>query len=161
MKDDTGKYFRLFGMLFLAMIGFLVALTLLFLGIRLVFGLVNELPWISYVYILFILSVPAAIFITAFTVFCSRTRSHPFRPVRIISYVLFVVFLCAWAVFYIMDIVTFFRTTQTQIVDYNSWNLIFLTASVACLFIAGVIQALSSAKEEDWLARNKRDHLEY
>lgn len=161
MKDDPGKLIRLFGMLFLAVVGFLVAFILLFLGIRLLFGLVNELPWISYVYILFILSVPAAIFITAFTVFCSRTRSHPSRPVRIISFVLFVVFLCAWVVFYIMDIVTFFRTAQTQIVDYNSWDLIFLTANVACLFIVGVIQALSSAKEEDWLVRNKRDHPEY
>jgi hypothetical protein len=159
--NDAGKYIRLFWILFLAMTGFLIVLILLFLGLRLVMGLVNELPWISYIYTLFILSVPAAIFITAFSIYSYRTRSHPSGPVRIISYLLFGIFLCAWLVFYTMDIITFFRTSQTVIEPYKSWNLIFLSANVACLFIVGIIQALSSAKEEDWLERNKREHPDY
>jgi hypothetical protein len=156
--NDYGKYVRLFWMILLAIVCFLIAIVLLFLGARLVFGLVNALPWISFIYTLLILTVPAAIFITAFIIYFVRTRSHPSRPVRILSYFLFAVFLCAWLVFYTMDIITFFRTSQTQIEPYRSWDIIFLTANVACLFIVGILQALNSAKEEDWLERNNRDH---
>lgn len=161
MKDDSGKYMRLFGMLFLSVLVFLVALVLIFLGLRLVFGLVNQLPWTVYIYTLFVLSVPAAIFTTAFIIYFRRTRSHPSLPVRIISYVLFTAFLCMWLVFYVQDINTFFHTAQTQIVEYKSWGMIFLSANVACIFLVGVMQAFSSAEEEDWLDRTKKDNPDY
>jgi hypothetical protein len=57
-----------------------------------------------------------------------------------------------------MDIARFFGTTKTEVLEYYSWNLIFLATNVACLFFIGVIQALSSPKEEDWLQRNKRQY---
>lgn len=157
--NDPGKYIRLSGILFLAVTGVLTALVLVFLGLRLLFGFVNELPWITYIYTLIILSVPAILFVTVFSIFFMRTRSHASRHIRIISYVLFICFLCAWIFFYINDIVTFYRTAQTQVGDYKSWNVIFLTASVACIFIVGIIQALSSPKEEDWVQRNKRNNF--
>ena len=158
--NDSSKYIRLLGMLFLSVLGFLAALLLVFLGIRLLFGFVNQLSWITYVYTLFVISVPAVIFITAFIVFFYRTRSHPSKTARIISYILFVFFLTAWVIFYVLDMFLFFKKGQIQVVDYHSWNMIFLAANVACLFIVGVIQALSFTKEEDWLQRNKRkDYL--
>ena len=160
--NNSSKYIRLLGMLFLSVLGFLAALLLVFLGIRLLFGFVNQLSWITYVYTLFVISVPAVIFITAFIVFFYRTRSHSSKTARIISYILFVFFLTAWVIFYVLDMFLFFKKGQIQVVDYHSWNMIFLAANVACLFIVGVIQALSFTKEEDWLQRNKRkDYLEY
>jgi hypothetical protein len=158
--SDPGKYIRLFGTLLLALLGFILSLILLFLGIRLVFGFVNELPWFSYVFSVFVLSVPAAIFITAFSIFFLRTRKHPSGLVRIFSLMSFVVFLLAWIVVYVLDMIAFFKTGQTQIVETKSWNMIFLAASVSCLFIIGVIQALSAPKEKDWLDRHEeRSHL--
>jgi len=157
--NDPGKYIRLFGTLILGFVGFILSLILLFLAIRLVFGFVNELSWFTYVFSVFVLSVPAAIFITAFTIFFFRTKKHPSGSVRIFSTILFGLFLCAWAVFYVLDIIAFFKTGQTQIVETKSWDMIFITASISCLFVVGIMQALSTPKEEDWLERNKRRNI--
>lgn len=153
--NDPGKYIRLFGTIFMAFLGAILALVLLFLGIRLVFGGLNELSWFTYVFAVFVLSVPTTIFITAFTIFFFRTKKLNSAVVRIISNVLFVLFFCAWIIFYVLDIIAFFRKGQIQIVDTHSWDMIFLTASISCLFFVGVLQALSSPKEQDWLERNK------
>ncbi len=158
---DPGKYIRLFGTLFLAFLGFIIGLILLFLGIRLVFGVLNELTWFTYVFAVFVLSVPATIFITAFTIFFFRTKKHNSSSVRLISFILFALFAGAWVVFYVMDMISFFTKGQTQIVDTHSWDTIFLTASISCLFIVGIIQALSAPKEQDWLERHtKRSQLD-
>lgn len=156
--NDPGKYIRLFATLLLGFIGFIVALILLFLGIRLVFGFVNELSWFTYVFSVFVLSVPAAIFITAFTIFYFRTRQHASKAVRIISSIIFGLFICAWIFVYISDMIAFFTKGQTQIVDTMSWNIIFVVASISCLFIMGIIQALSAPKEPDWLERNAKNN---
>ena len=154
--NDPGKYIRLFGTLILGFLGFILALILLFLSLRLVFGFVNELSWFTYVFSVFVLSVPATIFITAYTIFYFRTKKHPSEAVRLISSILFIIFICAWIFFYISDMVAFFAKGQTQIVDTKSWNIIFVVASISCLFIVGIIQALSSPKELDWLERSPR-----
>ena len=151
--NDPGKYIRLFGTLVLSFIVFILVLILLFLGIRLVFGFVNELSWFTYVFSVFVLSVPATIFLTAYTIFYFRTKKHPSKAVRIISSILFVTFICAWVFFYISDMIAFFTKGQTQIVETKSWNIIFVVASISCLFIVGIIQALSAPKEQDWLER--------
>ena len=154
--NDPGKYIRLFGTLILGFLGFILALILLFLGLRLVFGFVNELSWFTYVFSVFVLSVPATIFITAYTIFYFRTKKHPSKPVRLISSILFILFICAWIFFYISDMIAFFTKGQTQIVDTKSWNIIFVVASISCLFIVGIVQALSGPKEPDWLERSSR-----
>lgn len=156
--NDPGKYIRLFATLILGFIGFIIALILLFLGIRLVFGFVNELSWFTYVFSVFVLSVPATIFITAFTIFYFRTRQHPSRGIRIMSTIIFGVFICAWIFFYISDMIAFFTKAQTQIVDTKSWNIIYVVASISCLFIMGIIQALGAPKEPDWLERNAKNN---
>ena len=153
--NDPEKYIRLTGILFLAFAGFILALILLFLGIRLVFGFVNELSWFSYVFSVFVLSVPATIFITAFTIFFFRTKKHPAGAIKVISSILFVLFFCAWIIFYVLDMIAFFREGQTQIVDTHSWEMIFLAASISCLFIVGVMQALNTPREQDWLSRHE------
>jgi hypothetical protein len=157
--NDPNKYARLFGLLFLSALAFIITLVLLFLGMRLIFGLLNYMPWLTYVYTIVILAVPAAIFFTAFLIFFSRTKSHPSKPVRIISYTLFVLFLATWGLVFVIDMLDFFKKGRPQIEYYTSWNIFFLTASIACLFIVGVIQALSTRKEEDWLERYKRNNL--
>jgi hypothetical protein len=155
MNNDPGKYLRLFVTILLSVVGFIVALVLLFLLIRLFFGILSYIPWMAYVYILMILSVPAAIFVTAFIVFFKRTAIHPVKFVRLLSYTLFIAFLICWGIAYVWDMITFFRTGSTQIMTYKSWDLIFLTANVTCIFFIGVVQALTAVKEVDWMERKK------
>ena len=154
--NDPAKYVKLFWLLLLSVIAVLGAMVLIFLGLRLVFGFVNELSWFTYVFALFVLSVPPAIFITAFIIYWVRTRAHPSTVARMVSYVIFALFLSAWLIQFSRDLISFFTMKLTPAVDYKSWDMVFIASSIAALFIVGIIQAFSSAKEEDWMERNKR-----
>ncbi|MDB5201317.1 MAG: hypothetical protein JWQ27_726 [Ferruginibacter sp.] len=157
MYENFGKYLRLFGTIFLSFVGFLLAIVLLFLGIKLFFGLLTYVPWSVYVYMLFILTVPAALFINIYLVYFRRTKRHPSAPVRYISFALFIIALAAWVYFYIIDLKIFFTHSYQDIAKYNSYEMIFLAANVAMLFLIGIMQALTMEKEKDWLSRPHED----
>lgn len=153
MEDQFGKYLRLFGSIFLLALGSIVALILVLLGIRLLFGLMSYIPWITYIYTLFILLVPAVLFITAYIIYFKRTFSHPDKTTRWISYFLFSAALLAWAVFLFSDLLIFYKHAYTSIGMYNCYDMIFLASNVACIFIVGVLQAFTTTKEKDWMEK--------
>jgi len=154
MEDQFSKYLRLFGTIFFTFLGFIVAIALLLLGFRLLFGLVSYIPWFTYVYMIIILLVPPALFITVYLIYFKRTKVHPSRPVRLISYILFSVALIAWAFFLVGDMIRFFKSGYTSIDRYNCFNLLFLFCNVEGIFFIGVMQALTTAKEKDWMEKH-------
>ena len=107
MEDHFGKYLRLFGTIFFSVIGFIVVLALLLLGIKLVFGLMSYIPWITYVYMVFILLVPSGLFIPAYFIYLKRTVDHPNKTIRFISYLIFTAAIITWSVFLVLDMITF------------------------------------------------------
>jgi hypothetical protein len=155
MEDKYGKYVRLFGTLFFAMVGFIVALILLLLGVRLIFGLLSFIPWSVYIYMLFIIAVPAVLFIGIYIIYFRRTTSHNSAVVRYISYGIFSIALIFWAIFFVLDLIKFFKYAYPDIEKYRSYDMIFLSANVAAIFLIGVMQAFSSPKEKDWMERNR------
>ena len=155
MEDQFGKYLRLFGTIFFTVIGALVAFVLLLLGVRLLFGLLSYIPWLTYIYIIFIVLVPAVLFITCYIIYISRTRAHPGKAVRIISYALFSIALAAWAVVLVMDVFRFFKYAYTSIDMYYSYEMLFLAANVVCFFLVGIMQAFGMPKEKDWMERSR------
>ena len=157
MEDHFGKYLRLFGTLLFTFLGFILALVLLFLGVRLFFGLLSYIPWFTYVYVIFIIIVPAALFISVYIIFARKTTTHPSPAIRIISYIIFGIALLAWITFFIMDMIIFFRHAYVQIEKYHSYDMIFLASNVACIFLVGVMQAFTTVKEKDWMDRNRVD----
>ena len=157
MDDQFGKYIRLFGTLFFTLIGFIVSLLLLMLGLRLFFGLLSYIPWFTYIYMIFIIMVSSALFISVFIVYMRRTAFHPSRIIRYISYSLFSIALLAWGVCLFLDLKTFFTYAYVEIGKYNSYNMIFLASNVACIFLVGIMQAFTTAKEKDWMERAQQD----
>lgn len=153
MEDHFGKYLRLFGTIFFSVIGFILAFILLLLGVKLLFGLMSYIPWFTYVYTIFIILLPSALFITAYLIYFKRTVTHPNKVIRWISYTLFSVGLILWAIFLVWDMGLFYKYTYTVIGMYHSYDMIFLIANVACFFIVGVMQALTTAKEKDWMEK--------
>ena len=153
MEDHFGKYLRLFGSIFFLALGSIVALILVLLGIRLLFGLMSYIPWVTYIYTLFILLVPAVLFITAYIIYFKRTFSHPDKVARWVSYFLFSVALIAWAVFLFSDLLIFYQHAYTSIGMYYCYDMIFLACNVACIFMVGVMQAFTTAKEKDWMEK--------
>lgn len=155
--DDNGKYLRLFGTMFLMFIGFILTIIIILLALKFFFGLLSYIPGVVHLFTLFIICVPAALFITVYLIFFRRTRSHPSAPVRIVSYILFTIALAAWAFFFVKDIILFFKHLYTTVGEYVSYDLFFLSGNVFLIFLVGIIQALTVKKELDWLER-KRDY---
>jgi len=58
-------------------------------------------------------------------------------------------------------LIYFFKTGSREVGKFNSYNVVYLAASVATIFLVGVMQALSTEKEKDWLEKRKeREALE-
>jgi hypothetical protein len=138
-------------MMFFSLLGFILLLSILFWGIRLMFGALDSMSWFSYFYMIGMLLLPSSFFIFVYVVFFKRTRSHPSKPVRLISNLLFTVAISTWLVVLVADMISFFKMASKEISNYFSYNLLFLTINIATIFLIGVIQALTAEKEKDWM----------
>lgn len=154
MNDQFGKYLRLFGTLFFTFIGFIVAFILLMLGIRLFFGVLSYIPWLSYLYMILILMFPTALFVSVYIIYFKRTGNHPSKTVKMLSYTIFITALIFWGFFFVSDLVLFFRRFYGTIDRYDTYNLLFLACNVGAIFLVGIIQAMSQQKEKDWTEKH-------
>ena len=155
MEDKFAKYLQLSNRLIITLVASVAALILLLYGLRLAFGLLDSIPWFVYIFTLFIIMVPTLLFITVFLIYFSRTRQHPSAGVRYLSWSLFVVALIVWFYFLVTDLITFFKTGSQSINNYNGYSVLFVSGSIALIFIVGIIQALSTPKEKDWIEKRK------
>lgn len=153
MEDTLSKYLRLLGNILLTFIVFLISLSALLLILKLVFGLLDNISWFSYLYTILILLVPAMLFTSVYFVFYKRTKFHPSKPVRGFSYFIFILAMLSWLIFLVMDIKTYSFRQYSDIGKYNSYDTIYLTANVTLIFLVGIIQALTTAKEKDWMEK--------
>ena len=154
--DDNGKYLRLFGTLFFTFIGVIVSLLLIMLGLRLLFGILDYIPWFSLMFTLFVVCVPAILFITVYVIYIKHTKAHPSTPVKVFSYTVFTAALAAWLFFWVKDIMVFFKHYYNGISEYNCYNLAFLSANVFAIFFVGIVQALTVKKEVNWMDRERK-----
>ena len=155
MESTYSKYLRLFGNIFFLFLGFVVAFVLLIVAFRLLFGLLSFIPWLRVIYMMFIILMPVSVFGTAFIVFFKRTALHNSKPIKIISYIIFTAILLSWLYFTGYDLITFYKFQYTSIDKYYTYNLLFLSINIFCLFGVGIMQALSAPKEIDWMQRGK------
>ena len=153
MEDRFSKYLRLFGSIFFLVIGFIVSLILLLVAVKLLFGLLSYIPWFTYAYMIFIILVPAGLFIPAYIIYFKRTATHPAKYVRWISYLIFTVAIIIWSIFLVLDMITFFKYAYASIGMYRSYDMIFLAINVASFFLVGIMQAFTTKKEQDWMER--------
>jgi hypothetical protein len=160
MEDRYTKYFNLSLKLFFTFLAFIITFILVLLGLRLMFGLLDQIPWFVLIYMLFIVMVPAALFISIFLIYFRRTKFHPSAVVRAISYTVFSIALVAWAGLFVMDLIHFFKKESREIGGYYSYNIFLLTGSVVLIFLVGILQALSTAKEKDWMAKREEREQE-
>ncbi len=155
MEDRFSKYFQLSFNLFFTFIGFILSLVIVMLGLKYILRFLDYLPFVVYIYTLFIIVVPGALFLSIFSIFFKRTAVQPSKIVRGISYTVFAIALIAWAVFFVMDMITFVKTGSRMIGSYYSYNIFLLAGSVATIFLIGILQALSTEKEKDWMEKRR------
>ncbi len=157
MEDKYSKYLQLSMNIFFVFVGFIVSLVAVLFALKYIMGALDYLPWFSYLFTIFIMMVPSVLFITVFVIYFKRTQFHPSPVVKWISIVLFSIALLGWVYCLIMDVVYFFKTGAREVGKYNSYNVVYLSASVAMIFLIGVLQALSTEKEKDWLEKRKEN----
>jgi chromate transport protein ChrA len=153
---DTDKYIKLLGTIILTFVGFIIALALVILGLRYIFGLLDFMPWFSVMFTLIIICVPALLFITVYLIYVRHTKPHPSKAAKIFSYIIFSIALAAWLYFWVLDFIIFFKHHYNNIEAYHCYNLAFLAANVFFIFLVGIVQALSTNKEIGWMEKNKQ-----
>lgn len=156
---DPEKKLKLVLNMFLAGMAFLFALVLLFFFMKLVFGVLRYMSWLDYVFAVFMVCVPAVLFVTAFSIFFRRTLMYPVKPVRLISLAILGPAIVGWVVLFIRDIIHFFQSHKIDIGHYWSYEKTWLVSSVALIFILGVVQALSLPREPDWMEKAAQKDL--
>ncbi len=147
------KYFELAIAIFLSIAGFFLLLAIIFYILKYFIAGVNLIPGIQKAFAFCILSLPAFVLLPVYAIFGRRTKNHPSVAVRGISYLLVGLALLAIIVVYIFDLSTFFRTGNADIMDYYCFDHYFIVPGITLLFVLATLQALTSAKETDWMDR--------
>jgi len=154
MDTREDKYIGLILRLIALVLGFLLVLVLFFLLMRGIFGLLKYVPWLTYLYMSGIILLPFCLFTGVYLVYWRRTKRHPSAVVKFISYGIFSAALAGWAYCLYSDVGTFFTHAYNSIDKYISYNMFILAGNVFAIFLVGIIQALTSEKEKDWLQRD-------
>jgi hypothetical protein len=153
--EENGKFIRLFGLIFYSFAGFLLALGVIMIGLKYAFRALDHIRGFSLLYTFFIVTFPSIFFLFVYTVFAKRTLNHTSKPARVFSYTIFIIAICAWLYFLVIDLFTFFKYYYTNIDRYDTYNLAFLSANIGLIFLVGIVQALTTKKEEDWMDKHR------
>lgn len=106
-----------------------------------------------------IVAIPTIIFLFAYTVFFIRTKkNHPVAAVRVISYILFTLASVYCIVGFSISVLTYLKKGASMgINEYHTYTIYYLAGNIVMLFLIGIIQALSSPKEPDWMEQHRRN----
>jgi hypothetical protein len=155
MDDKFLKYSKLYAYIFFALFIFVLGVGLLIATLYGFSKVISSHP-VDVAFELIVIAIPAIVFSTAYIIFFKRTKTHPNKPVKYISYVLFITALCYCAIGLFWTIKDYFTLKSSSIADYHTFKLVFLAGNVALLFIIAIMQALSTEKEVDWMERRKK-----
>jgi len=89
-----------------------------------------------------------------FTSYFSRGLNHTHPTSSDGFHLLFIAAILAWASVLTLDTAGFFKSASTEIGKYYSYNLLFLTSNIGMIFLVGVLQALTTEKEKDWMDKH-------
>lgn len=153
MEDRFIKYTKLYILIFFAFLAIPVAFGIVFGALYGFSKLVSSRP-VDMIFAMGVITMPVAIFSTAYVIFFRRTKKHPSTIVRGISYVLFVLALLGCGYTLVKGFIDFFeRGGGYNITDYFSFSLLFLAGNIALLFLVALLQAFTTEKEKDWMER--------
>lgn len=154
MDDKFVKYSKLYILLFFLFLSVPVIIGLIVGTFYGVFKLVSSAP-VDYIFELLIISIPTAVFSSAYIIFFKRTKQHPVALVRGISKTLFVIGFGFCAVFLVLDMVSFFLKRSYDVSEYLCFTVPFLAGNIGGLFAIALMQAFTTHKEKDWLEKWK------
>ncbi len=159
MKEEA-KYIRLFGVIFFSFMAFIAFIAALMMILKYTFRMLDHIPWFSLMFTLFVICVPAVLFITVYFIYIKHTKPHPSKAAKVFSYLIFAIALTAWVYYWLLDFIIFFKHHYNSIGEYNCYNLAFLAANVGAIFLVGIVQALNTNKEVGWIEKYEQQKME-
>jgi protein-S-isoprenylcysteine O-methyltransferase Ste14 len=155
MDDRFTKYSKLYSLVFLLFLAVPVSFALLIATFYGFSTLISSRP-VDIFFELIVIGIPSAVFAAAHYIFFKRTKQHPSPSVKIISQILFVTgFFCS-LFFLVLGIISYFKKGYNNITDYPTFHIAFLAGNIGGLFLIAIMQAFTTKKEEDWLAKRKK-----
>lgn len=149
------RFLFLGGMILLSALGILVFVALLMVLLRLLMGVMDQIPWMLYVYMTVMLFIPSILFLSVFVIFFKRSGTHPKKWVKWFSRSSFVFASISWLTILGWDLRFFLQTGYGDINRYQSYSLSALGSTVFFIFFMGIIQALTMQPELDWMERRR------
>lgn len=153
MDDRFVKYTKLY---FLVLLLFVCVPVCVGLVVAMFYGfskIVFSQP-VDFIFELFIIGLPAAFFATVYSIFFLRTKRHPSKMVKFVSYVFFGVGIVSCFIYLGWDLRVFFNTRSQDIESYHSYTLLFMAGNIGLLFLIAIVQAFATEKEKSWLDRD-------
>ncbi len=155
MEPKPARFLQLLALIGSVFIGTLLTVLLILLSFRFLMAALDQIPWLTYIYMGVMLCIPPVLFCTVFYIFFKRTGSHPSKPVRLFSKSVFILAIAYWLFLLGTDLVFFLKNGYGELGKYETYNLIPLFSTVALIFFMGVLQALTTEKEKDWMDKYK------
>jgi hypothetical protein len=62
-----------------------------------------------------------------------------------------------WVILLCIDLIFFLKNGYGELGKYETYNLIPLFSTVALIFFMGVLQALTTEKEKDWMDKYRNE----
>jgi hypothetical protein len=157
MEDRFTKYSKLY---FLIAGAFLLVQLVIALIIGFFYGFLKIFASrpLDVFYELLVMGLPPALFAGVYYLFIRRTKKHPYKPVKIISQFLMIVGFCSCMAVLVADILYYvsLKFGSNDISNFKSFSLAFMAGNIALMFVVALLQAFTTPKEEDWVARRKR-----
>ncbi|MBK7434368.1 MAG: hypothetical protein IPI66_10995 [Chitinophagaceae bacterium] len=155
LEDKFIRYTKLYIIIFLMFL-LVPALIGLIFGLFYGFSKLVHYSRTDYLIELLIITMPSAVFSTAYIIFYKRTANHPVQAVKWISRFLFAGALCICGLILVTDIIRFYTLAKQDISDYRSFSIAFMAGNVGLLFLIAIIQAFTTQKETDWIDRRRQ-----
>jgi hypothetical protein len=155
MDDRFTKYSKLYFLVFLLFLAIPVGFALLIATLYGFSTLISSRP-VDITFELIVIGIPTAIFTAAYYIFFKRTKRHPSVSVKIISQILFVIGIFTSIFILVFTIISYFKEGYNNITDYATFSIPFLAGNIGGLFLIAIIQAFTTKKEEDWIAKRNR-----
>ena len=158
MEDRFTKYSKLYVLIFLLFLSIPVAFGLL-AGVMYGFSKLVSSNYVDVIFELVVVALPPAVFATVYAIFIRRTKLHPSFVVKLISQLLFILGLLYCCIILVLSIRDYFKISIHDITGYHSYSLLFLASNIGMLFLLAIIQAFTTKKEDDWMAKRKRKEM--
>jgi hypothetical protein len=155
MDDRFTKYSKLYLLIFLLFLSVPVIFALIVGTLYGLSTLISSKP-VDIFYELVVITIPPAIFATAYYIFIKRTKHHPAAAVKVLSKVILITGFCICLIISGWSIIDYFKIGMHNITDYKSFSLPFLAGNVTALFVVALLQAFTTKKEEDWMKKREK-----